>query len=140
MGMTRQINRPRVPKRLAVTPCGDGQRQPRLKTPLFLEAVAGLPSVISGREPCQACHIRYADIRFNKRSTGKGEKPSDCWVVPMTPIEHAEQNGGNEQMFWYVRGIDPTAIANELYEAWSGTTDKFFAIMAMREIIDRITR
>ena len=136
----RQFNIPKVPKRVEVTPWGQGQRRPRVKDSLHLEAVAGLPSVISGRTPCQACHIRYTDPRYDKRKTGMGEKPDDCWTLPMTEDEHRLQHSGNEEMFWYVQGINPFAVAIELHEAWACTTDKFAAKMNMLAIIDRLPR
>ena len=35
-----------------------------------------------------------------KRETGKGEKPSDCWTVPLCNSCHREQHGGSEMAFW----------------------------------------
>lgn len=133
-----QINIPKIPKRKKLSPEGSGQRRPRARDKRHLMAVAGLPSVISGKIPCQACHIRYADVRYNKRSTGLAEKPDDRWVLPMTPDEHAQQHAGNEQAFWYVRGIDPTALANVLYKVWNTTTDPYAAQEIMRQVLARV--
>ncbi len=93
-------------------------RDKRTIIPKYLYAVSAMPSVISGMSPCQVCHIRYADARLDKRMTGMGEKPSDCWVLPMTPAEHTTQHQMNERKFWQDLGIDATQAAYDLYRAW----------------------
>lgn len=134
----RQLNRPKVPKRSKFSLGGEGQRRPRKQVSLFLLAVAGLPSVISGRGPCQACHIRYADDRFNKRATGMAEKPSDQWALPMTSDEHASQHAMSERLFWEEHNIDATALANALYGVWVYFQDPLDAEVMMRQIIYRL--
>jgi hypothetical protein len=91
------------------------QRQPREKNKKHLEFVSRLPCIITGRGPVQVCHIRFPSIAHDKRQTGKGEKPDDRWVLPMTPEMHALQHSGNEQKFWEGHGIDPLATAQLLY-------------------------
>ena len=91
------------------------QRQPRVHDKAHLEFVSKLPCVITGRGPVQVCHIRFPSMAHDKRQTGKGEKPSDRWVVPMIPEKHAEQHSMAEQAFWEKYGIDPLAVAQLLY-------------------------
>lgn len=67
------------------------------------------------RTPCDAAHVRYADLARGKTYTGKGVKPSDRWTVPLTRACHEEQHGMNERAFWDARGIDPLDLAERLY-------------------------
>lgn len=102
--------------------------QKRIVDDAHLRFIRTLPSVISGKMPCEACHIRYGDPMYRKKRTGKGQKPDDCWSVPMTPDEHREQHAGNEVNFWNRRRIDPLAIAQKLY-AVSGDTEAALEII-----------
>lgn len=74
------------------------------------------------RSPCDAAHVRYADLTRDKPYTAKGVKPSDKWTVPLFRECHQEQHGGSERTFWDGRGIDPLALAERLY-AVSGDTE-----------------
>ncbi len=92
-----------------------GRDQARIRDPQHLAFIRTLPSVISGRGPCEACHIRYGDPIYNKKRTGKAQKPSDAWSVPMTAAEHRSQHDSNEAKWWAKQGIDPLAVARALY-------------------------
>jgi len=82
-----------------------------------LDFIRKLPSVISGAYGCEAAHIRAGSARHNKKRTGKGQKSSDCWTVPLTPEEHrGEQHSMNEMEFWRRHGTDPFELAIRLYE------------------------
>ena len=50
-----------------------------------------------------------------KRETGVAEKPSDCWVTPLTPAEHRKQHSMSEREFWKAEGIQPIVIAALLF-------------------------
>jgi len=92
-----------------------GKGQARMKDEAHLAFIRRLPSLISGAQGCEACHIRYGDPRHRKPKTGKGVKPDDAWTVPMTPEEHRLQHSGNEKGFWDRIGIDPLEVAHQLY-------------------------
>lgn len=107
-----------------------GKQTKRQEDERHLKWIRTLPSVISGGEPCEACHIRYGSGIHNKKRTGKGQKPSDCWTVPMTPDEHREQHAfGDERGWWDTKNIDPLYIANRLYEV-SGDTKRAIEIIS----------
>ena len=102
--------------------------QERIRDDRHLAFIRTLPSVLSGVYGCEACHIRYGDPMYRKKRTGKGQKPDDCWVIPMTPDEHRDQHSGNEVNFWNRYRIDPLAIAQKIY-AVSGDKDAAIQII-----------
>ena len=65
--------------------------------------------------PNDAAHIRSGSLFYGKRSTGFGEKASDCWTLPLFRAHHAEQHRGNELAFWRLYGINPFLEAKRLY-------------------------
>ncbi len=89
--------------------------QKRIEDPAHLAFIRKLPSVISGRMPCEACHIRSGNPVYRKKRTGGQQKPDDAWTLPLTPDEHKAQHDINEMVFWRNHGIDPFALALELY-------------------------
>lgn len=96
------------------------QREPRVECPAFLAFVRTKPCRSCGHPaPSQAAHIRMASIACGKRDTGKGEKPSDRWAVPLCAECHLDgpeaQHKVGEQRFWYRVGTDPCSIAAALY-------------------------
>lgn len=93
-----------------------------------LAFIRTLPSVVSGAWPTEACHIRTGSAEHNKKKTGKGQKPSDAWVLPLTPEEHREQHSGSEIAFWNRHGINPFDLASKLY-AVSGDEEAAIAII-----------
>lgn len=94
-------------------PSDKGQK--RIHDEAHLAFIRELPSLVSGKEGCEACHVRYGDPRHRKRKTPKGRKPDDAWCVPMTSEEHRTQHSQNEQVFWQAVGIDPLEVAVQLY-------------------------
>ena len=112
-----------------------GKKFSRMEDPAHLAFIRRLPSLISGEEPCEACHIRFGDPRakYRKPKTAKGRKPDDMWCGPMTAHEHRLQHAGNEQAFWSKIGIDPLEVALAL---WSISGD----VEAGREIIAKARR
>lgn len=95
------------------------QRRPRQVDREHKALVAQLPSILSGKGPCEVCHVRFADAERGKRETGMAEKPSDKWTLPLTPEEHRQgpdaQHGMNERAWWEAQGIDPLAACEDLW-------------------------
>lgn len=103
--------------------------QKRIRDERHLSFIRSLPSIISGAGPCEACHVRYGDPLYRKKSTGKSQKPDDAWAVPMTPEEHRAQHAMSERDFWVSHGIDPLAVARDLY-AHTGDREAAVRIIA----------
>jgi len=93
-----------------------GKETASFKDERHLAFIRKLPSAVSGAYPCEACHIRAGSPRHNKKATGKAQKPSDCWTVPLTAEEHRDQHNGNEMSFWRRNGVDPFDLAEQLYQ------------------------
>jgi hypothetical protein len=91
------------------------QRQPRVEDPAHLAYVRTLPCTICGRGPSDPAHIRTGSREYGKRQCGMGEKPDDCWVLPLCRHHHDEQHAANEIEWWSSYGIDPLPLAVELY-------------------------
>lgn len=109
--MAFQINRP--PTAFSLDPSDKNQK--RIEDPAHLAFIRKLPSVISGRTPCEACHIRSGNPVYRKKRTGGQQKPDDAWTIPLATDEHKAQHDTNEITFWRGHGIDPFALALELY-------------------------
>ncbi|WEK50361.1 MAG: hypothetical protein P0Y66_22410 [Candidatus Kaistia colombiensis] len=92
-----------------------GPKRKRVTDEAHLRWIRTLPCVISGKRPVDAAHIRFADPSYGKRETGKAEKSSDRWALPLFPALHREQHDGNERLFWAKYGIDPCRVAAALY-------------------------
>lgn len=88
----------------------------RLEDPRHLDFIRKLPSVLSGKYGCEACHIRAGSAVHKKVWTGAGRKPDDCWTLPLTPAEHRDQHNTEELVFWRSYEIDPFDLAVRLYE------------------------
>ncbi len=123
--MALQIKRPSTA--FSLDPSDKSQK--RIRDEGHLAFIRSLPSVISGRYGCEACHIRYGDPIYRKKKTGMRQKPDDCWVLPLTPDEHRDQHAGNEKAWWASKGIDPLDIARRLY-AVSGNKEKAIRMIA----------
>jgi hypothetical protein len=67
-----------------------------------------LPSVVSGRMGCEACHTK---------NNGMRSKGSCYTCVPLTPEEHRQYDAGR-QVFERRHGISMPAIVAELNHAW----------------------
>jgi hypothetical protein len=91
-----------------------------------LANIRKLPSIVSGRTPCEAHHLRIKDER------GVGMKATDRWAVPLTRDEHqrVHEVGSRMEEQWFAeRGIDAVALAIAL---WTLRGD----LDAMRRVID----
>lgn len=93
------------------------QRQPRVEDTAWLAMVRTMPCTVCRRPgPSDPAHIRTGAPQYGKQPTGMGEKPDDCWVLPLCRMHHDEQHRGNELAFWLRYGItDPFAVAKALY-------------------------
>lgn len=106
-----------------------GKQTASFKDDAHLAFVRKLPSVLSGAYGCDPAHIRSGSPLHNKKRTGGAQKPSDCWVVPLTRAEHdAQHDHGDELAWWRSHNIDPFELAVKLYEA-SGQFDAAVAIL-----------
>ena len=112
---------PSVPKAPASASRGSDNRH--------LAFIRRLPCAACGiAGPCDAAHLRAGDITIGKRHTGKAEKPSDKWTLPMCRPCHARQHSGAELAFWSALGIEPFDLCQALY-AVSGDTTAAEAIL-----------
>lgn len=105
------------------------QKQPRRKDDGHLRWLRGLPCLVTGAYGVEAAHVRYADPAYFKRGVGGAEKPDDKWAVPLSPDEHRRQHSMNEQDYWRSVGIDPLAVALQLW-AHSGNDETGEKIIA----------
>jgi DNA recombination protein Rad52 len=82
----------------------------RVRSKEHLRFVAGQPSLICGRTPAHAHHVRYAQPR------GVALKVSDEFTVPLCAIHHSENHTtGDERRWWQERKIDPLSVAQQLW-------------------------
>lgn len=100
-----------------------------------LALIRQCPCLLTGeRERIEAAHIRMSDATMGKVNSGMGQKPDDCWVVPLSAAKHHEQHAeGNERWFWERHGVNPLLIAQRLYGVSS-------ALRASREPAEEIVR
>lgn len=105
------------------------QREPRKEDKRHLAFIRKLPCAICGYPWTEAAHVRAPNPDIGKRQTGKGEKPSDCWTVPLCSTHHRAQHGIYELEFWDLHGRDPFALSQALYEI-SGNEDAALAILS----------
>ncbi len=92
------------------------QKQPRVEDRKHIAFLHQLYCIICGRPDPDAAHVRAPSPRHNKRLTGKGEKPSDCWTLPLCREHHDEQHRGRELAFWDRYEVDPFATSTALFE------------------------
>jgi hypothetical protein len=92
------------------------QRQPRVEEPAYLAYVRTLPCLICRRLGSDPAHLRAAAPQYGKRQCGMGEKPDDCWALPLCRTHHDDQHRINEMRWWARHGFhDPHAVAIALY-------------------------
>lgn len=92
-----------------------------------------LPCVACTKTPArEAAHIRMARPGLGKRETGKAEKPDDRWALPLCHKCHLSgpdaQHDMSEARFWEMQGIDPCALAMQLW-ALSGDEEASRALI-----------
>jgi len=109
-------------------------KQKRIHAKNHLAWIRTLPCLITGTQPVEAAHIRFADAQYGKRETGMGEKPDDCWTVPLCPEKHREQHSMNEREFWDKHGINVCIVALAL---WINTGNDAIAINVLNQYRER---
>ena len=108
-----------------------GFKKPRLENKAHLDFVRGLPCAVCGNNiQTEAAHLRAGDLLYGKRNTGRGEKPSDIWVLPLCGEHHREQHDQNESEFWRRHGINPFVLALSL-TACSGDQETAETVIQM---------
>ena len=93
------------------------KRSPRKYDPDHLAFVRTLSCCICrDNTSVEAAHIRMSDARIAKQNPGVGQKPSDCFALPLCGKHHREQHSmGNEHEFWFKHRIDPVLTSLAIY-------------------------
>lgn len=115
------------------------QKEPIKKDKIHLTYIRMCDCLVCGSSaPSEAAHIRYGQKEYGKFQTGMGEKPSDCWVVPLCSSCHRlgdrgikAQHSMNEQEFWKSHNIDPLDVARKLFKCGND-------VPQMRAIVSKI--
>lgn len=89
-----------------------------VKDKSYLEFLHELPCVITGQTQVQAAHLSSEAKEWGHKGRGKGQRASDRWCLPLSPVAHTEQHSGAEMAFWDRHGINPHALACALYAKW----------------------
>lgn len=83
--------------------------------PDHLANIRKLPSIISGKTPCDPHHLKI------KKERGVGLKATDQWALPLTRSEHCdvEKLGSRRELEWFRKmGMEnPYAAAKALWNA-----------------------
>ena len=80
----------------------------------YLKMVRRLPCLACDHDQgCEAAHVRMS---FPGKANALGQKPGDEWVLPLCAVCHRRQHAIGEPEFWRDLGLDPIAIALELFE------------------------
>ena len=102
---TARPDRTRKPKR----------ERGRQEDPAHLALIRKMPCLLGGEGKVEAAHIRMSDAAYGKGNSGVGQKPDDCWTVPLASEVHREQTNSGERWFWEEHRINPLLIAQRLY-------------------------
>jgi hypothetical protein len=82
----------------------------RVRDKTHLRFVAKQPCLICARQPSDPHHLRFAQSR------GLAQKVSDEFTVPLCRSHHRELHRAGKEVDWWSRtGLEPTAIAHELW-------------------------
>ena len=103
------------------------QREPRIEDAAHLKFIRLQPCCIPYcKRQAEAAHIRFACLEIDKRETGRGERPSDCYATPLCPYHHRigidSQHASNEAAWWARTGLNPFEIAARLWIESGGAT------------------
>jgi hypothetical protein len=83
----------------------------RYRDRVHLRFVSAQPCLICGRRPSDAHHLRFAQPR------ALGRRVSDEYTVPLCRSHHrALHRCGDEVAWWKICGVDPVAVAGELWQ------------------------
>ena len=110
-----------------------GAKRPRKLHQQHLRFIRSLPCCVCGtHQHIEAAHVRMASAIHGKRGTGTGERPDDCWCVPLCRYHHQDspkaQHRIGEEPFWTMCRIDPFGLALALWCA-TGDEDRAEAII-----------
>ena len=87
----------------------------RLRDKAHRQYVATQPCLVCGRNPSQAHHLRFAQLR------SLGSKVSDEFTVPVCALHHrAIHDTGSEEGWWKEAGIEPLKEAERLWRESHG--------------------
>ncbi len=82
----------------------------RIRDKEHLKFVSTQPCLICGRQPSDAHHIRFAQLR------ALGRKVSDEFTVPLCRAHHREvHRRGDEVLWWTEHSLDPLIPASTLW-------------------------
>lgn len=89
------------------------RQESRIRSYAHKKWVRGFECLIAGKHGCvgiiQAAHVRTGTDGY------MGEKPSDCYVVPLCVAAHTEQHSIGEKSFERVYGVNFLGAAEELW-------------------------
>lgn len=89
-------------------------RRPRQTDEAHLKYIRQLPCCIClDNISTEAAHLRQSDARIGKINPGIGQKPSDCYTIPLCSTCHRRQHEIGEKA--YFKYIDPILLALALY-------------------------
>lgn len=98
------------------------QRKPRIQHPAYLAGIRSLPCIICGtNHDVEAAHIRFSCRPAGKPLTGAGQKPHDCWTLPLCAQHHQwgpdaqHLSKHSEREWWRAHDIDPIYAAALLW-------------------------
>lgn len=96
----------------------NGKTEPREDRD-YLAMVRQLPCLYCGLEPAgEAAHCDFSSYEFGKKRSF-GRRPSDSQALPLCRDDHLNarhaQHKGNEAVFWEALGLQPYAVARNLY-------------------------
>jgi hypothetical protein len=95
----------------------------RIRDKDHLIFVAAQACLVCRARPADAHHVRYAQPR------ALGVKASDEYTVPLCRVHHTELHAaGNEKAWWHEMGVDPLAVARELWEESHRSSDEELAL------------
>lgn len=110
-----------------------GQRQPRVKEPLYLAWIRRQPCIVcvarggTINRPSQAAHIRAGYPVDGWRPTGMQQKPDDRRTAPLCADHHLDapdaQHRAGERGWWEALGIYPPALCAALSAAYDANQD-----------------
>ena len=82
----------------------------RLRDKLHIKWMSKRPCLISGRQPSDPHHLRFAQPR------ALGRKVSDEFIVPLCRTHHREVHRSSDEVGWWKQtGIDPLGFAEKLW-------------------------
>lgn len=104
-------------------------KHPRRHDDKHLAFVRSLPCCLCGNDiETEVAHVREGNLYYGKKQAGLGEKPDDCWVVPLCGKHHRRQHEMNELKFWAHEGINPWILCQSLY-AITGDSEMAMAVL-----------